>query len=212
MGQTTGVRFAARVRELAAGHPVLEQLGEAMLRARAVLRKETAALHRQLLMIARTDGVCRHLMTVPGVGALTALTFKTAVDDPTRFTSSKRLGAHFGLTPRKYQSGTIDVTGSIAGDAMVRSALYEAAHSMLTRAKSFSSLKRWTMAVAKRRGIRRATVALARKLAIVLHRMWVNGTDLPLRQRGGISRIRKGLGQRGSSCPSLLPSPGARSR
>jgi len=107
------------------------------------------------------------------------LTFKTAVDDPTRFTSSKRLGAHFGLTPRKYQSGTIDVTGSItkAGDAMVRSALYEAAHSMLTRAKSFSSLKRWAMAVAKRRGIRRATVALARKLAIVLHRMWMNGTD-----------------------------------
>ena len=99
MGQTTGVRFAARVRELAAGHPVLEQLGEAMLRARAVLRKEIAALHRQLLTIARSDEVCRHLTTVPGVGALTALTFKTAVDDPTRFTSSKRLGAHFGLTP-----------------------------------------------------------------------------------------------------------------
>ena len=83
------------------------------MRARAVLRKEIAALHRQLLMIARSDEVCRHLTTVPGVGALTALTFKTAVDDPTRFTSSKRLGAHFGLTPRKYQSGTIDVTGSI---------------------------------------------------------------------------------------------------
>jgi len=179
MGQTTDVRFSARVRELAAGHPVLEQLSEAMLRARDVLRKEIAALHRQLLAIARTDGICRHLMTVPGVGALTALTFKTAVDDPTRFTSSKRLGAHFGLTPRKYQSGTVDITGSItkAGDAMVRSALYEAAHSMLTRVKSFSSLRRWAMAVAKRRGLRRATVALARKLAIVMHRMWMNGTD-----------------------------------
>lgn len=179
MGQTTSVRFAARVRELTSGHPVLEPLGETILRARDVLRKEIAALHRQLLGIARTDSVCRHLMTVPGVGALTALTFKTAVDDPTRFTSSKRLGAHFGLTPRKYQSGTLDITGSItkAGDAMVRSALYEAAHSMLTRVKSFSSLKRWAMAVAKRRGLRRATVALARKLAIVLHRMWIDGTD-----------------------------------
>jgi transposase len=179
MGQTTSVRFSIRVRELAAGHPVLEQLSEAMLRARDVLRKEIAALHRQLLAIARSDNICRHLMTVPGVGALTALTFKTAVDDPTRFTSSKRLGAHFGLTPRKYQSGTVDITGSItkAGDAMVRSALYEAAHSMLTRVKSFSSLKRWAMAVAKRRGLGRATVALARKLAIIMHRMWVNGTD-----------------------------------
>jgi transposase len=179
MGVTTAPRFAARVRELTAGHPVLEPLGETMLRARDVLRREIAVLHRQLLAIARTDHVCRHLMTVPGVGALTALTFKTGIDDPSRFTSSKRLGAHFGLTPRKYQSGAVDVTGRItkAGDAMVRSALYEAAHSMLTRVKSFSSLKRWAMAVAKRRGLGRATVALARKLAIVMHRMWINGTD-----------------------------------
>lgn len=179
MGTVTKVRFAARVRELVSGHPMLEQLGEAMLRARDVLRKELAALHRQLLAIARADQVCRHMMTVPGVGALTALIFKTGVDDPARFTSSKRLGAHFGLTPKKYQSGTTDITGRItkAGDAMVRSALYEAAHSMLTRTKSYSSLKRWAMAVAKRRGLGRATVALARKLAIILHRMWRDGTD-----------------------------------
>lgn len=179
MGTVTKVRFAARVRELTQGHPMLEQLGEAMLRTRDVLRKEIAALHRQLLAIARDDKVCRHMMTVPGVGALTALTFKTGVDDPSRFVSSKRLGAHFGLTPKKYQSGTTDITGRItkAGDAMVRSALYEAAHSMLTRVKSYSSLKRWAMAVAKRRGLGRATVALARKLAIVLHRMWRDGTD-----------------------------------
>jgi transposase len=179
MGPATSVRFAARVRELAAGHPMLEQIGEAMLRARDVLRKEIAALHRQLLTIARGDDVCRRMMTVPGVGALTALTFKTGIDDPTRFTSSKRVGAHFGLTPRKYQSGEIDVTGSItkAGDAMVRTVLYEAAQSMLTRVKSYSSLKRWAMAVAKRRGMRRAKIALARKLAVVLHRMWIDGTE-----------------------------------
>lgn len=179
MGPTTSPRFAPRVRELASGHPMLEQVSEAMLRARDTLRKEIAALHRQLLAIARNDDVCRRMMTVPGVGALTALTFKTGIDDPSRFTSSKRVGAHFGLTPRKYQSGEIDVTGSItkAGDEMVRTALYEAAQSMLTRVKSYSTLKRWAMMVAKRRGMRRAKIALARKLAVVLHRMWIDGTE-----------------------------------
>ena len=110
---------------------------------------------------------------------MTALTFKTAVDDPARFTSSKTVGAHFGLTPKKYQSGETDVTGGISkvGDVMARAALYEAAQVMLTRAKTFSTLKRWAMNVAKRRGMKRATVALARKLAIVLHRMWMDGAD-----------------------------------
>ena len=118
-------------------------------------------------------------MTVPGVGALTALTFKVAVDDPGRFTSSKAVGPHFGLTPKKYQSGETDITGAITktGDAMVRGALYEAAQVMLTRVKGFSTLKRWAVNVAKRRGMMRAKVALARKLATVLHRMWVDGTD-----------------------------------
>src|SRR5512135_344872 len=120
-GTVSTGRFAARVRELAAGHPMLEPVAEAMLRAREVLRAEVAtlhrqvlAMHRQVLAIVRADAVCRRLMTVPGVGALTALTFKAAVDDPARFSSSKAVGAHFRLTPKKYQSGETDITGAIS--------------------------------------------------------------------------------------------------
>lgn len=172
-------QFAARIRELVAGHAMLEKVAEPMLRAREALRAEFNLLHRQMLAIVRTDEICRRLMTVPGVGPLVALTFKTGVDDPDRFTSSKTVGAHFGLTPKKYQSGETDVTGGITrtGDAMVRVALYEAAQSMLTRSQKFSALKRWAMEVAKRRGMKRAKVALARKLATVLHRMWIDGSE-----------------------------------
>jgi transposase len=130
-----------------------------------------------MLAIVRTDEVCRRLMTVPGVGALIAIT--SGVDDPSRFAHSKDVGAHFGLTPRKYQSGETDITGAVSrvGDVMVRTALYEGAHILLTRATRFSALKRWALDVAKRRGMKRAKVALARKLAVVLHRMWVDGTN-----------------------------------
>ena len=108
-----------------------------------------------------------------------ALTFVAAVDDPARFRRSKDVGAHFGLTPRRYQSGETDVAGGITrvGDASVRVALYEAANVLLTRGTRFSSLKRWAVEVAKRRGARRAKVALARKLGTVLHRLWVDGTE-----------------------------------
>jgi transposase len=143
------------------------------------LQTEFLRLHRRMLTIVRADAVCRQLMTAPGVGALVAVTFKTAVDDPGRFRSSKAVGAHFGLTPKKYQSGETDVTGGISkvGDAMVRTALYEAANVMLSRPIRFSALKRWAMDVARRRGQKRAKVALARKLASILHRMWVDGTE-----------------------------------
>lgn len=119
------------------------------------------------------------MMTVPGVGALVAVTFKVTVDDPGRFTASKAVGAHFGLTPKRYQSGEIDVTGGVSkvGDAMVRAALYEAANVLLSRTTRFSTLKRWALEVAKRRGVKRAKVALARKLASVLHRMWIDGSE-----------------------------------
>lgn len=179
LGPISPGRFATRVRELAAGQSMLEAVTEAMLRARDCLRTEVNVLHRKVLAIVRADVVCRRLMTVPGVGALVALIFKASVDDPARFTSSKAVGTYFGLTPRKYQSGETDVTGGITkvGDEMARTALYEAAQVMLTRAKSFSALKRWALEVAKRRGMKRAMVALARKLATVLHRMWVDGVD-----------------------------------
>ena len=157
---------------------MLERIIGAMLKARAGVRAEYGVLHRELLKLVRANEICRRLMTVPGVGAVVAITFTSAIDDPHRFARSKAVGAHFGLTPRKYQSGEIDRTGRIskAGDAMVRTALYEAANVMLTRAVRFSTLKAWRMKVAARQGARKAKVALARKLAVVLHRMWVEGT------------------------------------
>jgi transposase len=161
LGEVSKGRFAVRVRELVAGQAMLERIAEAMLQAREALRTEFAKLHRAMLAIVRADAVCRRLMTVPGVGALVAVTFTSAVDDPQRFATSKAVGAHFGLTPKRYQSGETDVTGAISkvGDALVRTALYEAAHIMLTRAVRFSGLKRWAMEVAKRRGMKRAKVA-----------------------------------------------------
>ena len=179
LGEVSKGRFAARVRELAGGQPMLERVVEPMLRARDALRAEYHVLHRAVLAIVREDAVRRRLMTVPGVGALVAVTFTSAVDDPARFRRSRSVGAHFGLTPKRYQSGETDVTGGIskAGDAMVRTALYEAANVMLTRSGKFSTLKRWALEVAKRRGMRRAKVALARKLATVLHRLWADGSE-----------------------------------
>src|SRR5205807_6980063 len=144
----------------------------AMLSARATLKVEYEKLHKAVLAIVREDAVCRRLMTVPGVGAM------VAVNEPSRIAKSKAVGALFGLTPKKYQSGEKDVTGGITrtGDEMVRTALYEAANVLLSRITRFSKLKRWGMDVAKRRGSKRAKVALARKIGVILHRMWIDGT------------------------------------
>ena len=166
------------MRDLTAGQATLSTIVEAMLAARTFAHRRGRQLHKALLKIARSDGVTRRLMSTPGVGALTALTFKTAIDDPHRIKRSRDVGPLFGLTPRRYQSGEIDVTGGIskAGDMMVRSALFEAATVLFFRLKQKSGLKDWAVEVAKRRGTKRAIVALARKLGIVLHRIWVDGT------------------------------------
>ncbi len=179
VGAVSRGRFEARILELTEGQTMLETVIGAMLQARASLRNEFTRLHRAMLKIARADRVCRQLMSAPGVGALVAITYRTAVDDPGRFAKSRTVGAYFGLTPKKYQSGETDIDGGISrvGDAMVRTALYEAAHIILTRATRFSAMKRWAMEVAKRRGMKRAKVALARKLAMVLHRMWVDASE-----------------------------------
>jgi transposase len=179
VGRTTPARFVTRVRELVAGNPTLSLIAEALLTVHAELRRQLAALHKQLLAIAREDPVVRRLMTAPAVGAIVALTYAAAVDDPTRFRASKQVGAYFGLTPRKYQSGETDVDGRISklGDASVRAVLYEAAHVMLTLPTKGGWLKSWGAKLAKRVGLRRAKVAVARKLAVVLHRMWRDGTD-----------------------------------
>ena len=179
VGEVSRGRFEARIRALAEGNTMLEAVIGAMMQARTALWSEFTRLHREMLKIARADHVCQRLMSAPGVGALVAITYRSAVDDPERFDKSRTVGAYFGLTPKKYQSGETDIDGGVSrvGDAMVRTALFEAAHIMLTRATRFSALKRWAMDVAKRRGMKRAKVALARKLAVVLHRMWVDVTE-----------------------------------
>jgi transposase len=178
VGPATPRSFAARVRELVEGHPTLTILAEALLAAREALGAQLRGLEKRLRDGARADERARLLMTVPGVGVIVALTFAAAVDDPGRFRSSKVVGAHFGLTPKRYQSGETDVTGRITkiGDAGVRTALYEAANIILTRPVRGSVLKSWAARLAQRTGMRKAKVALARKLAVVMHRMLVDGT------------------------------------
>jgi transposase len=179
VGPTTTRAFEGRIRELVEGHPTLLAVADALLLARATLGEQLGKLQKRLVSLARDDMRARLLMTTPGVGVLVALTYVAAIDDPARFRSSKATGAHFGLTPKKYQSGETDVTGRISkiGDASVRTALYEAANVILTRPVKGSSLKSWAMRVAKRAGMRKAKVALARKLAVVLHRMLADGTE-----------------------------------
>ena len=179
VGPTTTRSFEGRIGELVEGHPTLLAVADALLLARATLGEQLGKLQKRLVSLARDDMRARLLMTTPGVGVLVALTYVSAIDDPARFRSSKATGAHFGLTPKKYQSGETDVTGRISkiGDASVRTALYEAANVILTRPVKGSLLKSWAMRVAKRAGMRKAKVALARKLAVVLHRMLADGTE-----------------------------------
>ena len=178
VGQVTRPRFAARVAHLVADHPALRVLMTPMLQCRAKLLQGFEVLHRMVLKVARADAECRLFMTAPGVGPITALTYKTGVDVPERFAKSKTVGAHFGITPRKFNSGEVDYNGRISkcGDDMVRSALYEAANSLLSPRTRWSALKAWGMRIAKRAGMKRARVAVARKLAVILHRMWLDGT------------------------------------
>jgi len=178
VGPTTPKRFAERIQELVSGHATLEAVAAALLAVHAVLLREFAGFEKRVRQAARSDDRVRLLMTVPGVGAIVGLTYASAIDDPGRFKSSKMVGPHFGLTPKKYQSGETDYTGRISkiGDGSVRLALYEAAPVILTRAVKGSALKSWAARLAKRAGLKKATVALARKLAVVMHRMLADGT------------------------------------
>jgi transposase len=179
VGPTTRRTYAARIRELIEGHPTLEAIAASLLKVRDALADEFAGFERKLRAVARQDANARRLMSTPGVGVLVALTFAAAVDAPERFRSSRAVGPHFGLTPKKYQSGETDYSGRISkiGDVGVRTALYEAANVILTRPVKGSDLKRWALAVARRAGPRKARVALARKLAVILHRMLRDGTN-----------------------------------
>src|SRR5436853_3617880 len=178
VGPTTPKRFAGRIQELVTGHPSLQVIADALLAVHAVLLREFNGFEQRVRIMAGADAKAELLMTTPAVGPIVALTYACAIDDPARFKSSKQAGAHFGLTPRKYQSGETDYTGRISkiGDAAVREALYQAAHVMLTKpVKGCADLKSWAMRIARRAGMRKAKVALARKLAVILHRMLADG-------------------------------------
>lgn len=179
VGVVGTVGFEARIRELVEGMPDLAGIIEPLLAARQKLRESFMALHRQLLAVVRDDEVCRRLMTIPGVGPVTSLAFTSTIDVPARFSSSKAVGASVGLTPRLNQSGESHRVGrvSLCGDAMMRTLLYEAAQSLLTRVQKWSWLKAWAMNVAKRRGLQKAIVALARRLSVIMHRMWCDSTE-----------------------------------
>ncbi|GJE18827.1 IS110 family transposase [Methylobacterium marchantiae] len=171
--------FSERVRKLTADLPRVAAILDVLLQAHAAMLLSLDRLNRMVLEIAREHAVCRRLMTVPGVGAVVGLSFIAAIEDPARFAKSRSVGAILGLVPRKHQSGEIDRNGRITktGDTDARAALFEAAHVMLHRVKKWSGLKAWATKVAQRQGNKRATVALARKMAVVMHRMWVDGTS-----------------------------------
>ena len=180
VGKTTARSFAGRIRELVAGQANLESVAHGLLAAHGVLLREFNGFEKRVRIMAREHVQARLLMTTPAVGPIVALTCACAIDDPARFKSSKQTGAHFGLTPKKYQSGQTDYTGRISkiGDAAVREALYQAAHIMLTMpVKGCSQLKSWAMRIARRAGMRKAKVALARKLAVIMHRMLADAKE-----------------------------------
>lgn len=179
LGTPGRAAFAGRVRELASGDKEVMLLIEPLLAIVASMLTQFTRLTEQVLGLARRDEICRRLMSVPGVGPITSLAFRATIDQPDRFRRSRSVGAHLGLTPTRYQSGETDIQGKISrcGDELARTCLYEAAHTLLVRSNKWSSLRAWGMNIARRRGMARARVAVARKLAVILHRMWADATD-----------------------------------
>jgi len=179
IGKAGGKVFQRRAEELVGEHRLLQMAIRPLLAVSELVRLEIASLTRKLLALARDNDVSRRLMTVPGIGSINALAFCTAIDEPSRFQRSRNVGAYFGLTPRRYASGEVDWTGRISkcGDAMVRTYLFEAAGVLLTRVPQWCKLKAWGHRLWKRIGFKKAKIAVARKLAVILHRMWRDGTD-----------------------------------
>jgi len=173
------IGFDDRIRELVDDSAELLEIMEPLLSARQKLRETFTVLHSKLLAIVREDRACQRLMTIPGVGPVTSLAFISTIDVPARFSKSRAVGSALGLTPVLNQSGESHRIGrvSLCGDGMMRALLYEAAQVMLSRVKKWSWLKAWAMNIAKRRGRQKAIVALARRMAIIMHRMWKDGTE-----------------------------------
>jgi transposase len=177
-GKVTPAKYEQRIRELVEKDEELQAYIFPMLEVRRQLVKQCNVLEKMILDCVGKDQICRLFMTIPGVGPLTALAFKTFVDRPERFRHSKAVGAAVGLTPRKYASGEVDYDGHITkcGDAFLRSHLFEAAKVMLGRAGKPNPLKAWGLRLAKRSSKKKACVAVARRLAVIMHAMWRDGT------------------------------------
>jgi transposase len=171
-------RFDETARACCAHDELLYACVSALLEALGAIESQVAALDRKVREIARTSKPCWHLMSVPGVGPVTALSFMATIEDPRRFGRSRDVGAYLGLTPRRYQSGERDISGGISrqGDAMTRHYLYEAANCLLTTVRATSPLKSWGLRLMKRVGAKRARTALARKMAVLLCRIWKEET------------------------------------
>jgi transposase len=176
-GAMRGLPFDRRVEALLADREDLVPIIQPMLAAWRQLREQIAAFDKAVRALAKSSPTCRLLMSVPGIGVVSVLAFVSTVEDPARFTRSRSVGAHIGLTPRRYQSGEVDRSGRISrcGDTLARTLMYEAAVVILTRVKRASGLKNWAQAIAKRSGIGKARVALARKLSVILHSIWRSG-------------------------------------
>jgi len=176
-GPGQGKAFLERIMQ-AAHIPGLGEAIASLLAVRAELVEQIKEMDRRLRVIASQSQACEILMTIPGVGVQTSVAFAAAVDEAGRFRQSRNAGAYFGLVPRRHQSGELDWTGRITkqGDGTVRKLLYEAANSILTRSRETFALKTWAMKIAKRRGLKRARVALARRLAVIMHAMLRDGT------------------------------------
>jgi transposase len=179
IGKAGGNVFHRRAEELLGEQGLLAAAVRPLLDIREKVSREIAALYRKLLSLARNDEDSRRSMTVPGIGPITAMAFHSAIDEPCRFKRSRSVGAYFGMTPRRHASGEVDWSGRISkcGDGMVRSYLFEAAGVLLTRVPQWCKLKAWGHRLWKRIGFKKAKIAVARKLAVILHRMWRDGTD-----------------------------------
>lgn len=159
--------------------PDLEPLFAPLVASIEVIEEQLRASNRLLESRAVEDAVCSRLMSVPGVGPITALTFTASIEDPHRFARSEDVGAYAGLAPRRSESGERDVSGNIskAGDPMLRRSLYEAANIMLCRVQRPFALQQWGLRIAEAKGNKRARIAVARKLAVLLHSLWLNETE-----------------------------------
>ncbi len=179
IGKAGGNVVRHRAEERLGRRGLLREAVRPLLEVREKVKREIADLTRKLLTLARDNEESRRLMTVPGIGAITALAFRSAIDEPARFRRSRSVGAYVGLTPRRYASGEVDWSGRVSkcGDRMLRTYLFEAAGVLLTRVPQWCKLKAWGHRLWKRIGFKKAKVAVARKLAVILHRMWRDGTD-----------------------------------